>query len=121
MRLSENEGIPQGSKKGKKRPKACASTASCADPSSVFCHGPVEGELVCGGVFFTFVLAVYLRTLHPSVAGGDSGELMAVAHELGTAHPPGYPTFTMYSKLSEVVLGWGSMLWWYRGQGQRLA
>eukprot|EP00759_Apiculatamorpha_spiralis_P016250 PhF_6_TR22545/c1_g1_i1/m.32050 len=49
-------------------------------------------------------LGIYIRTLHPTVAGGDSGELMCVAHELGVPHPPGYPTFAMYTKLGEVVL-----------------
>jgi len=41
----------------------------------------------------SFVL--YLATLHPSLPAGDSGELIAVAHQLGIAHPPGYPLFTL--------------------------
>ena len=41
------------------------------------------------------VLAVYLRTLAPTVVGGDSGELIAVAATLGVAHPPGYPLYTL--------------------------
>src|SRR5580704_6875053 len=32
-------------------------------------------------------LAVYLRTLAPSLPTGDSGELIAVARVLGVAHP----------------------------------
>jgi hypothetical protein len=31
----------------------------------------------------------------PSIPGGDSGELVAEACELGTAHPPGYPLYTL--------------------------
>lgn len=46
-------------------------------------------------VVFGVVLAVYTLTVAPSVAGGDSGELLAEACHLGTAHPPGYPLFTM--------------------------
>lgn len=45
-------------------------------------------------VFWTVQVA-YLVTLGPSVAGGDSGELLAEAFQLGTAHPPGYPLFTL--------------------------
>ena len=35
--------------------------------------------------------AVYFKTLYPHVPGGDSGELIAAAYQLGVAHPPGYP------------------------------
>ncbi|GFH51202.1 hypothetical protein CTEN210_07678 [Chaetoceros tenuissimus] len=35
----------------------------------------------------------YLSTLSPSVAGGDSGELLAEGCQLGTSHPPGYPLY----------------------------
>ena len=41
------------------------------------------------------VLAVYMATLSPTIAGGDSGELVAEGCILGTAHPPGYPLFTL--------------------------
>eukprot|EP00968_Pinguiococcus_pyrenoidosus_P021761 scaffold2908_cov257-Pinguiococcus_pyrenoidosus.AAC.22 len=44
---------------------------------------------------FAAVLAAYMRTLSPGIVGGDSGELVAEACALGTAHPPGYPTLTM--------------------------
>jgi len=39
--------------------------------------------------------AAYAFTLNPSVPGGDSGELTAAACSFGTAHPPGYPLYTM--------------------------
>ncbi|CAM9178978.1 unnamed protein product, partial [Phaeothamnion confervicola] len=38
---------------------------------------------------------VYARTVAPGIAGGDSGELVAESCHLGTAHPPGYPLFTL--------------------------
>ena len=38
---------------------------------------------------------MYVLTASPSIAGGDSGELVAEGCSLGTAHPPGYPLFTM--------------------------
>ena len=40
---------------------------------------------------FVIVLFGYVQTIMPSIPGGDSGELVAEACELGTAHPPGYP------------------------------
>src|SRR5687768_11410012 len=45
------------------------------------------------------VLAAYVVTLSPTVVGGDSGELITVAHVLGVAHPPGFPLHTLLAKL----------------------
>ncbi|XP_069807229.1 protein O-mannosyl-transferase TMEM260 [Dendropsophus ebraccatus] len=55
-------------------------------------------------VVFTCVFAVYIKTLHPSIPGGDSGELITAAYELGVAHPPGYPLFTLLAKLAIVLV-----------------
>ena len=41
------------------------------------------------------VMCVYWWTLFPSIPGGDAGEIAAEACQLGTAHPPGYPLFTL--------------------------
>ncbi len=57
-----------------------------------------------------FVLFVYLRTLHPTIAGGDSGELITVSHTLGVMHPPGYPIYTMLGKLFTFI-PFGSVAW----------
>ena len=43
--------------------------------------------------FITFL--IYLSTTSDSIAGGDSGELVAEGCQLGTAHPPGYPLYTL--------------------------
>jgi hypothetical protein len=40
------------------------------------------------------ILAAYVGTLSASIAGGDSGEIVAEGCHLGTAHPPGYPLIT---------------------------
>ncbi|XP_068110482.1 protein O-mannosyl-transferase TMEM260 isoform X2 [Hyperolius riggenbachi] len=58
---------------------------------------------------FTCVFGVYIKTLHPSVPGGDSGELITAAYELGVAHPPGYPLFTLMAKLAMVLVPFGSI------------
>ncbi|EKX41692.1 hypothetical protein GUITHDRAFT_112399 [Guillardia theta CCMP2712] len=46
-------------------------------------------------LLFSVILSVYVATMHRSVSGGDNGELLGCACELGIAHPPGYPTFTV--------------------------
>ncbi|NXY87301.1 TM260 protein, partial [Alcedo cyanopectus] len=49
------------------------------------------------------VAAVYAATLPPALPGGDAGNLITAAYELGVAHPPGYPLFTLLAKL--VMMG----------------
>ena len=44
---------------------------------------------------FCVTFLLYFLTAYPSVTGGDSGELIISACNLGIAHPPGYPTFTL--------------------------
>ena len=60
----------------------------------------------------TFIVAitVYTKTLMPSIPGGDSGELVAESCELGTAHPPGYPLYTLVVHLLTYVPV-GTMAW----------
>ncbi len=50
-----------------------------------------------------FIFIVYLYTLAPSIIGGDTGELVAVACATGVAHPPGYPLFSMLAKLFSFI------------------
>jgi len=56
------------------------------------------GAIAASGVAIA-MFALYLVTLAPTVATGDSGELATVAATLGLAHPPGYPTFTLLGHL----------------------
>ncbi|KAM9068405.1 protein O-mannosyl-transferase TMEM260 isoform 2-T2 [Sarcophilus harrisii] len=58
---------------------------------------------------FTAVSVVFILTLPPSLPGGDSGELITAAYELGVAHPPGYPLFTLLAKLAIGVFPFGSI------------
>uniref|UniRef100_A0A8C0CMI7 Transmembrane protein 260 n=1 Tax=Balaenoptera musculus TaxID=9771 RepID=A0A8C0CMI7_BALMU len=72
--------------------------------------GPRRSGGFRGGVaVFTAVAAVFTLTLPPSVPGGDSGELITAAHELGVAHPPGYPLFTLVAKLAIILFPFGSV------------
>lgn len=45
-------------------------------------------------------LAVYVATVAPGIPGGDAGELVAESCHLGTAHPPGYPLFTLLNHVT---------------------
>ncbi len=44
------------------------------------------------------VAALYVTTLAQTVGWTDTGELMAVAQTLGTAHPTGYPLMTLIAR-----------------------
>ncbi|KAL4238129.1 hypothetical protein ACF0H5_002841 [Mactra antiquata] len=57
------------------------------------------------------VLCVYIYTLYPNIPGGDSGELIVAAHELGVAHPPGYPVFTLLLWLAIKIFRFGNIAW----------
>ncbi|CAL1539711.1 unnamed protein product [Lymnaea stagnalis] len=81
---------------------------------------PNEAEITAGyfhkyevPAFLIFVSSFILNCikLHPSLLGGDSGELIFAAYELGVAHPPGYPLFTMLAKLFMTVIPFGSIAW----------
>ena len=51
-------------------------------------------------------LVLFVATICPTVAFGDSGELIAAAAGLGVAHPPGYPLYTLLAWLAlQIPLG----------------
>ena len=62
-------------------------------------------------VFF-FILAIsqsiYYLTMHPSLAGGDSGELMAQAVEFDAAHASSYPLLTIIGFIFNELIPWGT-------------
>jgi hypothetical protein len=55
--------------------------------------------------------AVYAATLAPTVTGGDSGELVAVAATFGIAHPPGYPLYTLLAAAFARLVPFGEVAW----------
>lgn len=69
--------------------------------SQPFCFA-LASDLIVGATVF----AVYLPTLAPGISGGDSGELVAESCHLGTAHPPGYPLFTIVNHIATQILPW---------------
>lgn len=52
-------------------------------------------------VLFGGVLWIYTYTVFPSVTGGDAGELLAEACQLGTPHPPGEATLSKQDRQRE--------------------
>ena len=62
--------------------------------------------LVVAGV----ALVLYVLTLYPDVAGGDSGELAAAVAAGGVIHPPGYPLYALLGNLF-VLLPHGTLAW----------
>ncbi|XP_029397515.1 transmembrane protein 260 isoform X2 [Mus pahari] len=72
--------------------------------------GPWRSGGLRGSVaVFAAVAAVFTLTLPRSLPGGDSGELITAAHELGVAHPPGYPLFTLVASLAITLFPFGSV------------
>ncbi|HPD19161.1 MAG TPA: DUF2723 domain-containing protein, partial [Candidatus Goldiibacteriota bacterium] len=50
-------------------------------------------------LFLFIVFYFYLTTAYPAFKNDDSPETIASGYTLGIAHPPGYPLFTLISKL----------------------
>jgi hypothetical protein len=59
---------------------------------------------------FALALAVYLKTLAPSITwahnGADGGDLIAAVATQGVPHPTGYPTYLLFGRLF-LLLPWG--------------
>ncbi|KAF1332925.1 Membrane protein, partial [Globisporangium splendens] len=68
----------------------------------------VMTSFAVGSALAALVLGVYVKTLYPSVTGGDSGELVAESCHLGVSHPPGYPLFNMavHAFINALSLPW---------------
>ena len=60
---------------------------------------------------FLGLVALYIATLMPSVAGGDSGELTAAALTGGVPHPSGYPLFAILARLFAALPLGHSPIW----------
>ena len=63
------------------------------------------------GLTSLVLLAIYWRTLAPSVTVGDSGMLSTGAPYAGVPRPPGYPVWTLYSWLFVELLPFGDVAW----------
>ncbi|MBN1460384.1 MAG: DUF2723 domain-containing protein, partial [Armatimonadetes bacterium] len=63
-------------------------------------HHPAAGRaaVLVAVVVFAALFFVYLLTTIRTAIDQDSGELVAVAHVLGVAHPTGYPLWTLLGR-----------------------
>ena len=55
---------------------------------------------------FLITLGVYCYTLAPTVTLEDSGELAVGSDYLGVPHPPGYPSWTLFTWFFQWIFGW---------------
>ena len=68
-------------------------------------------DYLAGGFVFVVSLAMYVKTLAPTVYGEDSGELIAAADTLGIPHPTGYPLWCILAKVFMTVVYAGDAAW----------
>ncbi len=67
---------------------------------------PLDGQgraAAVAAAVFLLALAVYGRTLAPTVTLVDSGELIVAASHLSVAHPPGFPLYCVLAHLATRV------------------
>lgn len=67
-------------------------------------------DIIFSSVAFLFTFLLYLFTLTPSLSAGDNGELTTAAYFLGVGHAPGYPFYTLMSKLFAYI-PFGNIAW----------
>lgn len=96
---------------------AAPTAHTAADKDALHVHCPPQHSLSTGDVAAMAILASgtllgYTLTLYPSIAGGDSGELVAESCHLGVSHPPGYPLFNMVVHLFTQYLPFGDTPAW---------
>jgi len=60
--------------------------------------------IIFAGLAFLLPLLVYIYTLCPTVPVGDGGELICAAHDVGIAHPTGYPLFCLMGRVFSLSL-----------------
>src|SRR5213595_924303 len=65
---------------------------------------------VAAGISFLVSFAIDLRTLAPTVAFIDSGELTLAAAKWGVPHPPGFPLWVFLTHWF-TLLPWHSVAW----------
>lgn len=54
---------------------------------------------ICAGIAFLASIAVYIKTIAPTVPFWDGGEFIAASYILGIPHPPGSPLYILLGRL----------------------
>lgn len=70
---------------------------------------PDQADRYLGLLIFATLFAVYIRTAAPTVAFGDSGELITAAATLGVPHPTGFPLYLLAGKLFSLIIPFGDV------------
>lgn len=70
------------------------------------------GDIALMTLLASGTLLGYTMTLYPTIAGGDSGELVAESCHLGISHPPGYPLYNIVVHLFTHYLPFGDTPAW---------
>src|SRR5262245_16644694 len=60
-------------------------------------------DILISLVIGLLALALYIRTLAPSLLWGDSAEFQTLSYSLGVTHPTGYATQVMFGKLFTLI------------------
>jgi len=68
-------------------------------------------DWVTFAVSFLCVMAAYWYTLAPDLTLEDSGELAVASQYAGIPHPPGYPTWTLYTWLFANFVPFSNIAW----------
>lgn len=74
-----------------------------------FVLSAVEGLAIGDGGVLVIALALYIKTLSPSVYTFDSAELAAGAYSLGIVHATGYPLYLMLAKVFTLLVPLGDI------------
>jgi len=67
-------------------------------------------DLLVAALIWLSTLALYVRTLAPSLLWGDSAEFQVLSYTLGMTHPSGYTTHIILGKLFTLV-PFGNIAW----------
>ena len=73
------------------------------DPSVGRQRGLSRTDILLAIVIGLSALALYIRTLAPSLLWGDSAEFQTLSYTLGVTHPTGYATQIMFGKLFTLI------------------
>ncbi|MCK4648964.1 DUF2723 domain-containing protein [bacterium] len=69
-----------------------------------------RNQTIIALLLFSISFGIYLKTLAPTVTGGDSGELLTDVYILGITHPPGHPLYCLLGRLF-TFLPFGSVVY----------
>lgn len=95
-----------GKRRKAREVRSSARVSAVAEVSPQADRLPRLAPWAVGLVFFI----AYALTTCRTVPGGDSGELITVARNLGVAHPPGYPLYTLLGHLFSWI-PFGTVAW----------